>query len=48
MGIWEVSKRWFMAFLPVVFVPGCGGEQGTLLATLRPSRPNAPLLSERE
>ena len=45
MGTWKVSKLWFMAVLPVVFVAGCGREQGTL-PTLRLVSPNAPLLRE--
>jgi hypothetical protein len=46
MGAWKVSKLWFTALLPVVFVAGCGREPGTVLATLRLVSPNAPLLGE--
>ena len=46
MGACKVSELWFMALLPVVFVAGCGREQGTILPTLRPVSPNAPLLRE--
>jgi len=34
MGTWKVSKLWFMALLLVVFVAGCGREQGVLAPTL--------------
>ncbi len=34
MGTRKVSKMWFMALLLVVFVAGCGREQGTLPPTL--------------
>jgi len=34
MGTRKVSKLWIMALLLVVFVAGCGREQGTLVPTL--------------
>ena len=34
MGTRKVSKMWFMALLLVVFVAGCGREQGTVAPTL--------------
>lgn len=40
MGTWKVSKMWFMALLPVVFVAGCGREQGILPPTLISISPN--------
>jgi hypothetical protein len=46
MGTWKVSKLWFMALIPVVFVAGCSQEPGMLLPTLSLVSPNAPLLRE--
>jgi hypothetical protein len=40
MGTRKVSKLWFMALLLVVFVAGCGREQGVLLPTLSSINPN--------
>jgi len=40
MGTWNVSKLWFMALLLVVFVAGCGREQGVIFPTLSAISPN--------
>ena len=40
MGTRKVSKMWFMALLLVVFVAGCGREQGALAPTLSSISPN--------
>ncbi len=40
MGTRKGSKMWFMALLLVVFVAGCGREQGTLPPTLTSISPN--------
>ena len=40
MGTRKVSKLWFMALLLVVFMAGCGREQGTVSPTLTSISPN--------
>jgi len=40
MGTRKVSRMWFMALLLVVFMAGCGREQGVIIPTLTAISPN--------
>ncbi len=48
MGTRKVSKMWFMALLLVVFVAGCGRQQGVIFPTLTSISPNGGAQGQTE